>query len=71
MAASGTAQAPAIPRHDPLLTVAVSFGNIAVQALIDSGASSPVMSPELAEKLSWRDKPPTIMTQADGTPMEA
>ena len=59
------------PQHDPLLTVAVSFGDIVVQALIDSGASSPVISPDLAEKLGWRDKPPTKMTQADGTQLEA
>ena len=71
MAAPITAKAPTIVRHDPLLTVAFSFGNIAVQALIDSIASSPVTSLELAEKLGWRDKEPTIMTQADGTSLEA
>ena len=61
----------ATQRHDPLLTLAVNFGDIAVQALIDIGASSLVMSLELAEKVAGQDKQPTIMTQSDGTPLEA
>ena len=49
------------PRHDPLLIVNVNLHQkqprsqrmIPVGALIDRGASAPVMSPELAEKLGW------------------
>ena len=74
LASGNTERAQAKPRHDPLLTVAVNFDNIteAVQALIDSGASLPVMSSALAEKLGWQDKKcPTQMAQAEGTPLEA
>ena len=67
------------PRHDPLLTVDVKFQvpqtktMISVRALIDSGASAPVMSPELAEKLGCQPRPgpPIWMTQADGTKLES
>ena len=47
---------------------------ISVKALIDSGASAPVMSPELAEKLGCQPRPgkcPIRMTQADGTKLES
>ena len=52
------------PRHDPLLIVNFNLHQkqprsqrmISVGALIDSGASAPVMSPELAEKLGWEKR---------------
>ena len=77
-ASTNAAKAPnstnAAPRHDPLLTVDVKFhvprtkSMISVKALIDSGASSPVMSPELAERLGCQPRKCFIrMTQADGT----
>ena len=68
------------PRHDPLLIVNVNLNPkpprsqrmILVGALIDSGASAPVMSPELAEKLGWEKREqPIRMTQADGTKLES
>ena len=67
-------------RHDPLLIVNVNLHQkkprlkrmISVGAVIDSGASAPVMSPELAEKLGWEKKEqPIRMTQADGTKLES
>ena len=65
------------PRHDPLLTMDVKFyvpqtkSMISVKALIDSGASAPVMCPELAEKLGYQPRHPIRMTQADGTKLES
>ena len=45
---------------------------VSITALIDSGASAPVMSPELANKLGYKDKGYlTRMTQADGTKLES
>ena len=45
---------------------------ISVGALIDRGASAPVMSPELAEKLGWEKREqPIRMTQANGTKLES
>ena len=64
------------PPHDPLLIVNVNLHQeqprsqrmTSVGTLIDSGASAPVMSPELAEKLGWEKREqPIRMTQADGT----
>ena len=40
---------------------------LSAKALIDSGASAPAMSPELAEKLGCQERPPIRMAQADGT----
>ena len=68
------------PRHDPLLIVNVNLHQkqprsqrmISVGALIDSEASAPVMSPELAEKLGWEKREqPIRMTQADGTKLKS
>ena len=59
------------PRHDPLLRINIVLKGIPVVALIDSGASAPVISPTLANKLEWREKEPTCMAQADGTILEA
>ena len=43
-----------------------------VGALIDSGASAPVMSLEVAEMLGWEKREqPIRMTQADGTKLES
>ena len=45
---------------------------VSVTALIDSGASAPVMCPELANKLGYTDKGYlTQMTQADGTKLDS
>ena len=61
------------PRHDPLLTMDVKFyvprtkSMISVKALIDSGASAPVMCPEIGEKLGYQPRYPIRMTQANGT----
>ena len=45
---------------------------ISVGALIDSGASAPVMSPELAEKLACEKREqPIRMTQADGAKLKS
>ena len=45
---------------------------ILVGALIDSGASAPVMSLEVAEMLGWEKREqPIRMTQADGTKLES
>lgn len=63
-----------IPRHDPLLTVEVQFDNLEtpIRALIDNGASASVISPELATKLGWQERPyPMQMTQADGSKLES
>ena len=68
------------PRHDPLLIVNVNLHQkqprsqrmISVGALIDSGASAPVMSPKLAKKLGWEKREqPIRMTQADATKLES
>ena len=68
------------PRHDPLLIVNVNLHQkqprlrrmISVGALIDSGASAPVMSPELGKKLGWEKREqPIRMTQTDGTKLKS
>ena len=67
-------------RHDPLLIVNVNLHQkqprskrmISVGAVIDSGASAPVMSPEVTEKLGWEKREqPIRITQADGTKLES
>ena len=42
-----------------------------VKALIDSGASAPIISLKLAEKLGWQQKAPIRLTQADGTKLKS
>ena len=45
---------------------------MSVTALIDSGASAPVMSPELTDKLGYMDKGYlTEITQPDGTKLDS
>ena len=72
--ASTNAKALIAPCHYPLLTVDVKFhvpwtkSMISVKALIDSGASAPVISPKLAERLGCQPRKCYIrMTQANGT----
>ena len=61
-----------VPHHDSLLTIEVHFDKLSTRALIDSGASAPVMSPELATKLGWQPRPyPTQTTQADGSKLQS
>ena len=64
--APNTANAVNTPRHNPLLTVDVKFHTlrkemISVRALIESGASAPAMSLELAEKLVSRRMVSTML----------
>ena len=62
-----------LPRHDPLLIIELLFNGISlpVKALIDSGASAPIISLKLAEKLGWQQKASIQLTQADGTKLES
>ena len=39
------------PRHSPLLTVNIKIANMDVEAVIDPGATAPVVRPRIAKRM--------------------
>jgi len=56
------------PRHTPLLTVQIHIAAMEVEAIVDSGASAPVVRERVAKKLGvWKRARKVRVKQGDVT----
>ena len=56
-----------IPRHELLLTVPVKIAGIFINAIVDCGASGPVIGPKIAKRLGvWKRAKKINIQQGDG-----
>ena len=59
---------PRLPRHVPLLTIDVKIAGLTVKAIVDCGASAPIMGPRIAKRLGvWRKAHKLDIHQGDGS----
>jgi len=64
-------ESPAVgrtPRHTPLLTVGITIGGKEVDAVVDTGASAPLIGERIAKKLGcWKRARKVRVRQGDGS----
>ena len=59
------------PRHESLLIVPVKIAGIFINAIVDCGASGPVIGPKITKRLGvWKRAKKINIQQGDGTTME-
>lgn len=59
------------PRHEPLLTVPILIAGLEIEAIVDCGASAPVVGPKVAKRLGvWKRRNQVSISQGDGTKLK-